>query len=28
MALVTEGGYELTAFAACLDASLAALGGI
>jgi acetoin utilization deacetylase AcuC-like enzyme len=28
MALVTEGGYELTAFAACLDASLTVLGGI
>jgi acetoin utilization deacetylase AcuC-like enzyme len=28
IALVTEGGYDLTAFAACLDASLAVLGGI
>ena len=28
MALVTEGGYELAAFAACLDAALAVLAGI
>jgi acetoin utilization deacetylase AcuC-like enzyme len=28
MALVTEGGYDLTAFAACLDAAVAVLGGI
>ncbi len=27
LALVTEGGYELTALAACLDASIAAIEG-
>jgi acetoin utilization deacetylase AcuC-like enzyme len=28
MALVTEGGYDLDALRACLDASLAVLAGI
>ena len=28
LALVTEGGYELTALAACLDASISALDGV